>query len=194
MAFPLAVVEEVTRVATQEAPESFIIGYRISPEEIHDSDIGYDYEESMQLISEIVKYELDYIHLSLWGGYSSGPVNSDRSYADLFKEVLDDQTKLVVVGGVFSEESARNAVEEYTDLIAVARGTLIEPQFAKKVIEDQGNTIFHEITPENMEYVNWTAGLKEALSRKDSVGLPLLPGGESIRSLHTGRFDMFYRK
>jgi len=35
--------------------------------------------------------------------------------------------------------------------------------------------------------------LKEAFTRKDALGLPPLPGGETIQSLHTGRFDM-YRK
>lgn len=194
MAFPLAVVEEVKRVVAENAPENFIIGYRISPEEIHGTEIGYSYKESVQLVSEIVKCELDYIHLSLWEGYNSGPKDMEQSYADLFNEVLDDQTKLLIVGEVFSEESAQDAVENFADLIAVARGTLIDPQFAKKIMEGHGDTIFHEITLENMNYVNWTSGLKEILSREDSGGLSQIPGGNSIYSLHTGRFDMFDKK
>ncbi|MCC9682631.1 NADH-dependent flavin oxidoreductase, partial [Streptococcus agalactiae] len=189
MAFPLAVVEEVKRVVAEEAPKNFIIGYRISPEEIHGTDIGYTYKEAVQLISEVAKFELDYIHLSLWGGYNSTPVNIEQSYAELFKEALDNQTKLLIVGGVFSEDSARDAIENYADLIAVARGTLLDPLFAKKIVEGNGDTIFHKITPENIDYVSWTTGLKEVLSREDSVGLPPLPGAESIRPLHTGRFD-----
>lgn len=194
MAFPLAVVEEVVRVVKEDAPADFIIGYRISPEEIHGTEIGYSYQESTKLIQEIVKYKLDYIHLSLWDGYGSGPEKVEKSYAELFKEILDEETKLLIVGGVFNEASARDAIEKYSDLIAIGRGTLVEPQFAKKVLDGEGSSIFHEITPENIEYVSWTMGLKEAFSRIDSLGLPAIPGGESIRSMHTGQFDMFCHK
>lgn len=77
MAFPLAVVEEVKRAAAMYAPEDFIIGYRISPDEIHEDQVGYTYEEAKLLVKEIVKHELDYIHLSLLGGYASKPAGSD---------------------------------------------------------------------------------------------------------------------
>lgn len=191
MAFPLAVVKEVKRVAAEEAPSDFIIGYRLSPEEIHGENVGYDYKESTALVAEIAKNELDYIHLSLWGGYGSGPEDTDKSYTALFNEVLDDETKLLAVGGIFSEESARDAVENYADIAVVGRGTLIEPQFGLKIEEGRGDEIFHEITPETIDYVTLTNGLKEAFTREDSLGLPPLPGGESIRHLHTGRYDMF---
>lgn len=194
MAFPLAVVNEVVNTVKKNGPDDFIIGYRISPEEIHGFNIGYDYEESAKLVSEIIKYGLDYIHLSLWEGYDSGPKNKQKTYANIFNEVLDDETKLLIVGGVFEEQSAEDAIENYADLIAVGRGTLVEPQFAKKIIEGKGNTIYHKISPENLDYVRWTPGLLEAFSREDSVGLPPIPGGESIRTLHTGKFDMFYQK
>lgn len=69
MAFPLAVVAEVMEVVAKEAPQDFIVGYRISPEEIHGDAIGYTYKEAVQLIAEVVKYQLDYVHLSLWDGY-----------------------------------------------------------------------------------------------------------------------------
>ncbi len=138
MAFPLAVVKEVKRVVAEQAPSDFIVGYRLSPEEIHGDVVGYDYRDATALVTEIVKNELDYIHLSLWGGYNSTPNEVDQSYAELFKAVLDDQTKLLAVGGVFDEESAKDAVENYTDIVVVGRGTLIDPQFGlrfKKGVE-----------------------------------------------------------
>ncbi|HIT90356.1 MAG TPA: NADH-dependent flavin oxidoreductase [Candidatus Merdenecus merdavium] len=189
MAFPLAVVSEVKRVVAEYAPKGFIVGYRISPEEIHGSDIGYTYRESTRLIAEVVKQELDYIHLSLWDGYASTPGDTDKSYAELYKEVLDEKTKLVIVGGIFNEEDARNAIEQYADIIAIGRGTLLDPQFAKKVEDGKGNTILNKISPDILDYVQWTLGLKEVFSRDDSLGLPSLPGRESIGHLHTGCFD-----
>ena len=55
MRFPLAVVREVKRVVAEAGAQNFIIGYRLSPEEIHGTDIGYTYKESLQLVEAIVK-------------------------------------------------------------------------------------------------------------------------------------------
>lgn len=190
MAFPLAVVKEVKRVVEEYAPKDFIVGYRISPEEIHGDEVGYSYRESQALIREVIKYELDYIHLSLWEGYGSKPVGSDRTYAEHFKSILDNQTKLIIVGGVFSEEEAQDAIAQTpTDLIAVGRGTLIDPLFGQKIKEGRGNEIVHQISPEQLEQTAWTSGLREAFTREDSLGLPELPGHDSITELHTGKYD-----
>lgn len=190
MAFPLAVVKEVKRVVEEYAPKDFIVGYRISPEEIHRDEVGYSYREAQALIREVIKYELDYIHLSLWEGYESKPVGSDRTYAEHFKSILDNQTKLIIVGGVFSEEEAQDAIAQTpTDLIAVGRGTLIDPLFGQKIKEGRGNEIVHQISPEQLEQTAWTSGLREAFTREDSLGLPELPGHDSITELHTGKYD-----
>ena len=190
MAFPLAVVKEAKRVVEEYAPKDFIVGYRISPEEIHRDEVGYSYREAQALIREVIKYELDYIHLSLWEGYASKPVGSDRTYAEHFKSILDNQTKLIIVGGVFSEEEAQDAIAQTpTDLIAVGRGTLIDPLFGQKIKEGRGNEIVHQISPEQLEQTAWTSGLREAFTREDSLGLPELPGHDSITELHTGKYD-----
>ncbi|WP_308689072.1 NADH-dependent flavin oxidoreductase [uncultured Streptococcus sp.] len=190
MAFPLAVVKEVKRVVEKYAPKDFIVGYRISPEEIHGDEAGYSYREAQALIREVIKYELDYIHLSLWEGYASKPVGSDRTYAEHFKSILDNQTKLIIVGGVFSEEDAQDAIAQTpTDLIAVGRGTLIDPLFGQKIKEGRGDEIVHQISPEQLEQTAWTSGLREAFTREDSLGLPELPGHDSITELHTGKYD-----
>lgn len=190
MAFPIAVVKEVKRVVEKYAPKDFIVGYRISPEEIHGDEVGYSYREAQALIREVIKYELDYIHLSLWEGYASKPVGSDRTYAEHFKSILDNQTKLIIVGGVFSEEDAQDAIAQNpTDLIAVGRGTLIDPLFGQKIKEGRGDEIVHQISPEQLEQTAWTSGLREAFTREDSLGLPELPGHDSITELHTGKYD-----
>ncbi|RID96439.1 NADH-dependent flavin oxidoreductase [Streptococcus constellatus] len=190
MAFPLAVVKEVKRVVEEYAPKDFIVGYRISPEEIHGDEVGYSYREAQALIREVIKYELDYIHLSLWEGYASKPVGSDRTYAEHFKSILDNQTKLIIVGGVFSEEDAQDAIAQTpTDLIAVGRGTLIDPLFGQKIKEGRGDEIVHQISPEQLEQTAWTSGLREAFTREDSLGLPELPEHDSITEFHTGKYD-----
>ena len=189
MAFPLAVVKEVKRAAAKYAPEDFIIGYRISPDEIHEGQVGYTYEEAKLLVKELVKHELDYIHLSLLTGYASKPAGSDKTYAAHFKEVMDEQTKLITIGGDFSQEDAEAAIENTAaDLVAIGRGTLIDPLFGYKIQTGQGAEIVHEISPEQLKNSQLTPGLLEVFSRKDSGGLPPLPGHDSITHLHTGKY------
>ena len=189
MTFPLEVVREVKRVAEKYGPADFIIGYRISPEEIHGSQIGYTYRESQALIREVTKFGLDYIHLSLWNGYASSPEGTDKTYAQLFKDVLDQETKLIVVNGVFSQEAAQDAIENTpADIVAVGRGTLIDPLFGHKIDQGRGSEIIHQVSHDQFHQAHLTPGLQEIFSRKDSGGLPPLPGHESILSLHTGRY------
>ena len=189
MAFPLAVVEEVKRAAEKYAPANFIVGYRISPEEIHENQTGYTYEETLLLVKELVKQELDYIHLSLLGGYASKPSGSDKTYAHHFKEAMDDKTMLITVGGIFSQKDAEDAIKNTdTDLIAVGRGTLIDPFFGHKIQTGRGEEIVDQISPEQLQNSRLTPGLLEVFSRKDSGGLPTLPGHDSIIHLHTGQF------
>lgn len=65
--FPIEVTQAVVQAVKDHGPEDFIIGYRISPEEIHGDSIGYTYKESLELIKQIDQLKLDYIHLSVFG-------------------------------------------------------------------------------------------------------------------------------
>ena len=189
MTFAIEVVREVKSVIAQYGPKDFIIGYRLSPEEIHGTTIGYSYKESLALVAEIAKEELDYISLSIWGGFGAGPAGLNQSYGQLFKEVVGDQTQIIVVGSIFTEEDAQKAVSDHTDLIAIGRGTLIDPLFGQKIKEGQGRSIISEISPEQVPATSWTSGLHEAFTREDSLGLPKLPGQETILHLHKGIYD-----
>ena len=88
--FPLAVAEEVFKVVKKYAPQDFIVGYRISPEEINGDNVGYTWHESTELIGKLTKkFDFDYIHLSL-PVYNARPSDSDKTFAELFKTYLGD--------------------------------------------------------------------------------------------------------
>ncbi|MFX3866414.1 NADH-dependent oxidoreductase, partial [Streptococcus suis] len=79
------VVNEVKSVIARYAHKDLIICYRLSPEEIHGTNIGYSYKESMALVAEIAREELDYISLSIWCGFEAGPAGLNQSSGKLFK-------------------------------------------------------------------------------------------------------------
>lgn len=187
MHFTLAVVAEVFRVVKTYAPQDFIVGYRISPEEIHGKSVGYDYRESNQLIQKLAEtFDFDYMHLSL-PAYNAKPAGADKTYAALTKPILPAETKLMIVGNVMSEEDAKDALQE-TDLVAVGRATLIDPEFGLKISEGRGEDIIRKISPEQVKKSKLTPGLINLFS--DPKMEPHLPGRETIYSLHeTGSLD-----
>lgn len=181
MRFILAVSREVFRVVKTYAPKDFIVGYRLSPEEIHGDAVGYDYRESRELAKRLAEtFDFDYIHLSL-PQYDAKPAGEEQTYAELFKPVLPQDTKLIIVGNVMSEADAQDALQ-YTDLVAVGRATLIDPQFGLKICEGRGDDIIHEISPDQVKKSKLTPGLVNLFS--DPKMEPHLPGRESIYQLH----------
>lgn len=179
MNFAKEVIAEVMRVVKEKAPKDFIVGFRISPEEIHDT-VGYDWHESTQLIQALTDmYDFDYIHLSL-PKYNAKPKDSDKTYAELFQPVLNG-AKEIIVGDVMSEEDAQDALN-YTDLVAVGRAILIDPQFGLKIKEGRGNEIVHLISHEQVKAAKLTPGLINIFSNMKME--PHLPGRESIADMY----------
>jgi 2,4-dienoyl-CoA reductase-like NADH-dependent reductase (Old Yellow Enzyme family) len=174
------VTEEVMRVVKEYAPKDFIVGYRISPEEVHET-VGYTWHESTQLIKALIdRFDLDYIHLSL-PAYNAKPQDSDKTFAELFQPAIGSQAKEIIVGNVMSEADAKDALK-LTDLVAMARATLIDPQIGLKISEGRGDEIVHQISPEQVKRSHLTPGLINLFS--DPKMEPHLPGRESIYYLH----------
>ncbi|AMB99919.1 NADH-dependent oxidoreductase [Aerococcus urinaehominis] len=181
MKFILEICRAVFKALKDVAPDDFIIGYRLSPEEIHGDNVGYSYQEAQELVKALVdEFEFDYIHLSL-PKYDVKPEGQDQTYADLFKPLLSEPMKLIIVGDVMTEEAAQDALN-YTDLVAVGRATLIDPEFGLKISEGRGDEIIHEISPDQVKKSHLTPGLINLFS--DPNMYPCLPGRESIYHLH----------
>lgn len=186
MRFAIEVTKAVMNVIEEHAPKGFIVGYRISPEELHGSNEGYLIEESTQLVKKLVEtYPLDYIHVSM-AKYDDRPNGHDKTYAECMREVLDDETKLIIVGDVMNEEDAQDALN-YADLVAVGRATLIDPDFGGKIQAGRGGEIIHEISPEQILESKLPDGMVNVFSTPAMQ--PILPGRESIYHLHKGGLD-----
>lgn len=177
MAFPLEVTREVKRVVQESGKTDFIVGYRITPEEIHGENVGYRIDESLQLIEKIVNEKIDYIHVSLFTGYKDAPQGSDKSYGELVKEKINGRCPVIIVSGVFTADDALNALH-HGDIIAIGRAALLEPQFVKKIRENR----FEEIVSTVKGDINDLAIPKKAVDwfLMENSPLPPLPGIEKI--------------
>ncbi|MGJ0684200.1 NADH-dependent flavin oxidoreductase [Lactobacillus johnsonii] len=164
-AFPLAVAKEVFEVVRKYAPQDFIIGYRISPEEINPDSVGYTWHESTKLIDALTNnFGFDYIHLSL-PDYKAKPKDSDKTFAELFRPVIGKETKLIIVGDVMSQEAAEDALK-YTDLVAAERAQIIDANFAVKVVAGKGDKVITELSDEEEKQRALTLGLRKVMDKQ----------------------------
>lgn len=150
MRLDLEIVDEVVRVVHEYGPKDFIIGIRISPNEIHGDRVGFDYQENQELIKQLNTKDIDYIHISGMTANSLSfrnyPAGQDKTYTQLYKEVLTPEIKLITCGSVFSVEDAQEAAAQ-ADLVGIAREALIEPDYAKKLHAGQADKIVTEVDP-----------------------------------------------
>lgn len=164
MKFVLDVVDEVKRVIKEYAPKDFILGIRLSPDEIHGKNVGFTYKENQELIKQLNKRELDYIHIAgnIVKGAEYVPDGTDKTIGQLYREVMDPKTKLILCGSVFSAKAAESAVKN-ADMVSLGREALIEPDFAKKLHEGHPEAIISEISPQILPDLKWTHTLYEMI-------------------------------
>lgn len=166
--FPLAVADAVFKAVDEAAPENFIVGYRISPEEINLASVGYTWHDSVKLVEKLTaKYSFDYVHLSL-PAYDAKPADSDQTFAQLFRPYLSEGTKLMIVGGVVDRQSAQKAMD-LADLVAVGKAQLIDANFAGKLIEGKDQDIVTEMTDQSELEQALTPGLREVFDQEKKV-------------------------
>lgn len=195
--FPLEVTREVMRVVREKAPADFIVGYRISPEEIHGQFVGYTWHEATKLVDRLTsENELDYVHLSM-PHYDAKPGDAmladngadDRRYKDeaqplakLFQPYLNG-AKEIIVGDIHDRQSATAALA-MSDLIAVGRENLIDPLFAQKLMDGKDEEIITEATVDQVQKTHLTRGLIDTYSGPEAA-IPL-SGAANLKPLREG--------
>ncbi len=180
MNFPLEVAKEVFRVVKEYAKDDFIVGYRISPEEIHGENIGYTWHESTQLVKKLTEtFDFDYMHLSLLD-YKEKPVDSDKTLAELLGESIVGDCKEIVAGGIMSNEAREDALN-YMDIVGMGRATLIDNQIEKKISEGRENEILTALNENSLTTNPLTPGLIELFS--NPIEGFTLPGIEHFKHL-----------
>ncbi|MFA1712682.1 NADH-dependent flavin oxidoreductase [Peribacillus frigoritolerans] len=137
MNFAFEVIKRVQEVAKECAKEKFIVGYRLTQEEIHKDSVGYDIQDTLQFIDRLADMNLDYIHVT------------SADYGKQIKEVIHGRTAFIFVPHVFKVQDAIDGLQ-YGDMISMSREALIEPDFAKKIREGREEEVATEITSTEM--------------------------------------------
>ncbi|MEH7302957.1 NADH-dependent flavin oxidoreductase [Neobacillus drentensis] len=151
LTFPLAVVDEVKRVAAEHATGPFVIGYRFSPEEAETP--GITMADTLVLIDALAKKDLDYLHVSLqdfWSKPRRG-VDDTRSRIEIIQERVGDRVPVIGVGSIYTVEDAIQAIQTGVPLIALGREIIIDPDWVQKVADGKEDEIVTKIDKDKQQ-------------------------------------------
>ncbi|MEB7421934.1 NADH-dependent flavin oxidoreductase [Staphylococcus arlettae] len=146
--FAREVVDEVVNVKKQYADDSFIIGYRFSPEEAESPGISMEITES--LVKTLVEKPLDYLHVSLMDVHSKTREGkyAEETRIELLHRWIDGRMPLIGIGSIFTAEQALEAINtKQIELLALGRGILLDYQFVSKIEEGKEDEIISYFDP-----------------------------------------------
>lgn len=146
--FPLEVLKAAHHVVAEEGAQNFVIGYRFSPEELEEP--GIRFEDSMYLLNTLAEEGLDYVHFSMGDYLRTSIVDSNdleptiAKYHKLRSEALAT-IPVIGVGGVLQKADAEQALEAGYDMLAVAKGFLVQNDWAQSIMEGKEVPTFADI-------------------------------------------------
>lgn len=149
MNFPLAVVDAAKEAVKTYAKKPFILGYRISPEEMEEPGITLD--DTFQLVSKLKDQKLDYLHISVGNMKQSSMRDkaSKQPVIQLIQEKVGKELPVIGVGLVKNPEDAMNALDLGIPLVAIGRELIVEPDWIKKVKAGNEKSIRDKIDPQD---------------------------------------------
>jgi len=132
--FPVAVLEEVKRVAAEYADDQFIVGYRLSAEEYNEAGVGYTINETEVLTEKLIEGGIHYLHVSLLDFQKLPHDDQGKgSIVEILSEQIAGRVAFVAVGSVKTPDEAVAALEEGADIVVMGRQALIDPEWTAKV-------------------------------------------------------------
>lgn len=125
----------------KESGKPFIVGYRITPEEAHEN--GLTMADTIRNVDLLADQGLDYIHVSLHNFWSKPRRGTDdtRSRIEIIRDVVGDRAYVIGVGEIKTPDDAARALSSGADLLAIARGLLLDPRWVQKAQDGQEASI-----------------------------------------------------
>lgn len=149
--FPLAVVKKVQEVIKEHGSKTFLLGYRVSPEEFETP--GIRLEDTFALIEKLKQAKIDYLHVSI-GHISRTSMNDKSNSVPIVEQilaVLNNKLPLIGVGSMETPADVQKAMDDGLELVALGRELIREPQWVQKVMMNDEASIRYTIAPTDFE-------------------------------------------
>lgn len=151
-------VDSIIKTADESNVQNFVVGYRFSPEEYETP--GIRFEDTLYLVDKLADKKLDYLHISL-NDFSK--ISVDESYQDktmlqYVHEKIAGRVPLVSVGDITTGADATKALEN-SELFAIGKAILIDPNWTSKVLNDEENKIRTRLSQKDCEELQISNGV-----------------------------------
>ena len=133
MTFALKLLDRVIELRRKHDKPEFIIGYRLSPEELENPGITID--STLEFINELSFLDIDYIHLSI-GHYKQSSIrNKEETYPLIFRimEMIDDRVPIIGVGKIETRKDIEEASFLGYSMVAIGLAALADKEFVDHV-------------------------------------------------------------
>ncbi|AQW20652.1 NADH-dependent flavin oxidoreductase [Lentilactobacillus curieae] len=153
MKFPLAVIDAVQDAIDKYSTAPFILGYRLSPEELEEP--GITLADTMKLIDALKQKPLDYLHVSQNDVWRTSIRNHEdkRIINSLIKKQVAGAFPIIVVGSLATPKQVEKAAEDY-DLLAIGHEMIWEPKWVSKVANGDEDSIRYSINKSELADLN----------------------------------------
>nr|WP_242868529.1 NADH-dependent flavin oxidoreductase [Weissella oryzae] len=146
MRFPLAVIAEVQSVIAAKADRPFIMGYRISPEEVEEP--GITLEDTFALVEKLKALPLDYLSISLGYAWRTSLLNQadQETILSKFVKQVGDAMPLFIAGQIVTPADADRALADGATFAVMGLEMIREPNWVRKVIANDEQSIRYEFS------------------------------------------------
>lgn len=145
MSFPLEVIRHCKEIIQQHSTKPFLLGYRLSPEEVEEPGLRLD--DTLVFTEALIGENIDYLHLSVQHYFQPSLIGI-RNYKDQIPNIIsttvNGRIPLIGVGTVRTPTDA-DKVMEYAELVALGRQLVVDPKWIEKIEEGHPEKIHTEI-------------------------------------------------
>lgn len=128
----LEIVREVKNVVSKYADRPFLIGYRISPEEMPQKTYGLP--ETFILIDRLIDKKINYLHFSLLDAANQKPLDSEHSEEPIslvLNNYVNNRVPVLVAGGITTPAVADQVLDYGISMVAIGRTLVINPDWVE---------------------------------------------------------------
>lgn len=163
MAFARAVIASAHAAIDRYATRPFLLGYRISPEEIETP--GIRLADTLAFVDMLGDSVVDYVHTSM-GSAQRTSLNDKQDHEPIMNKLvaqLAGRKPLIGVGSVETPADADAVLAMGADLVAMGREMIREPQWLEKVADGDEASIRYQLSPSEMDELKIPRAMQDYL-------------------------------
>lgn len=138
----LEIVREVKKVVSEHTSSPFLIGYRISPEEMPQQTYGLP--ETFILMDKLIEEKIDYLHFSLLDAVNQKPIDPEHSEEPIsvvLNNYVNNRVPVLVAGGITTPQMANQVLEYGVSMAAIGRTLVINPNWVELTLNGEEEKI-----------------------------------------------------